>query len=193
MVNAIVLLNIENAKTRLSPFFDLELRRNIVLVMFSRVINVLEDYPITILSRTHEASEKGIRDVDDINNGIVTARRNLNDDVLIVPCDLPLLTKEDVLKLMGNYHTMSIAPSQDGGTCGLFIPREVEFAPRFGDSSFEAHMMEAEDLKIPLRVYRSENFRDVDTMEDLKWLMDNELARYVRSLELELPFDQHHL
>jgi len=193
MVNAIVLLNLENAKTRLSSFFGLDQRRNMVLIMFSRILNVLEDYPITVLSRTHEASENGIKDIDDINNGIIDLRSELNDNVLILPCDLPLLTKEDVIKLMGNYKTLSIASSKDGGTGGLYIPRDLEFTPKFGKDSFETHVSEAKELGIPLRIYDSDNFRDFDTIEDLKWLMSsnegNELADYISSLGLELPLD----
>ena len=193
MVNAVVLLNIENAKSRLSPFFDLDQRRNMVLIMFSRVLNALEDFPVTVLTRTHKAAIDGVRDSDDINNGIMDIRRKLNDDLLVLPCDLPLLTTSDVLKLMGNSMTLSTAPSQDGGTSGLFIPREVEFTPRFGKNSFALHTGEAEEMGIPLRVYRSDSFRDLDTMEDLRWLLKtigrNELADYIRSLDLELPLD----
>ncbi|MBN1785487.1 MAG: 2-phospho-L-lactate guanylyltransferase [Candidatus Methanofastidiosa archaeon] len=186
MVQAIVLLNLENAKSRLSPFFSLEERRNIVLIMFNHVLSVLKDYRVNVLARTHKPSINGLKDTDDINNGIIDMRKRIDDDILILPCDLPILRKEDVLKLMGNYHTLSIAPSQDDGTSGLYLPKGIDFTPMFGKGSFSLHMREAEMKGISLRTYESENFRDLDTMEDLKWTLAHggplELSRYMSSI-----------
>lgn len=186
MVNAIVLLNIENAKSRLSPYFEIEDRRNLVLLMLLHVLNVLDDIPVTILPKSSSCKKSSYDEEGDINTGILRLMGEIDDDILVLPCDLPSLRREDVLKLMGNYRTLSIAPSQNNGTGALFIPKGIDFIPKFGKDSINEHKREAEEGNMPLRIFESDGFRDIDTIEDIKWFIGTEVSNSVKSFILAL-------
>jgi len=192
MVNAIVLLNIENAKSRLSPYFGIEDRRNLVLLMLLHVLNVLDEIPVTILPKSSSCKKSSFDVEGDINIGILRLKEKIDDDILVLPCDLPSLKGEDVLKLMGNYRTLSIAPSQNNGTGALFIPKDLDFIPKFGKDSFNEHKIEAEERGMPLRVFESDGFRDIDTIEDVRRFIDegptNSVKAHIQSLDPKAVF-----
>jgi 2-phospho-L-lactate guanylyltransferase len=90
---------------------------------------------------------------------------------LILPADIPLVSSEDVSKILafGRTSSMVISPSRWGnGTNALLLnpPRAV---PAFyGRDSFQRYIEEASKRGIPFHVYRSPRIAfDVDTTEDL--------------------------
>ncbi|MHC1605737.1 MAG: 2-phospho-L-lactate guanylyltransferase [Candidatus Methanofastidiosia archaeon] len=186
MVHAIVLLKLKDAKSRLSSIFKEEQRQSLVLFMLAHVLNVLNGFPLTILTLSSDVPDLGLDERGNINSGIVTIRQEINDDLLIVPCDIPFLTKEDVLGLIGDGKTVAIAPSHNGGTSGLYIPKDQDFIPHFGKMSLDIHLKEAEKRNQEIRVFISDNFRDVDTKEDLDWILScsekSEITSFIESL-----------
>jgi 2-phospho-L-lactate guanylyltransferase len=104
--------------------------------------------------------------------------------LLVVPGDLPLLTAEDVESLLGAdaataaAERLSIAPAaQDGGSNGLVLtpPTDVPFL--FGPDSARRHEEAAAARGIPVRQVVIPGFaRDIDTPEDLRWLLSQRVA-----------------
>lgn len=196
MVNVIVLFDLESAKSRLSPYFNTSERKNLVLFMFSHVLNIVEDYPVIILTKKSANASKNFDQSGNINSGIISLRESVDDDILILPSDLPLLEKDELLNLMGDLKSISIAPSQRGGTSALFLPRGIDFIPRFGKNSLEKHIEEANSRGLKMSVYRSEAFMDVDVIEDIEWILSNkpdvDFSKYLSSTS-NLSFHDHGL
>ncbi|MHC1598428.1 MAG: CofC family guanylyltransferase [Candidatus Methanofastidiosia archaeon] len=173
MTHVVVLLKLKNAKSRLSPFFSLEQRRNLVLFMFKHVINILDGHPVEVLTQSIPSPTKGYDDKGNINSGIMLLRERIDDDILILPCDLPFLNKEDIDRLIGDKKRVIIARSHNGGTSGIFIPKNVEFVPHFGKNSFVLHKMETKNRNLPLTILEGDSFRDIDTIEDIRWTIEH--------------------
>lgn len=96
------------------------------------------------------------------------------DAVLVLPADLPLLNKEDIIRLhqLGKAQQgMVIAPSHDGGTNALLLhpPQTIPFA--FGEQSFVHHCALAEKAGLPYHIFQSPSLSfDLDWPKDLAQL-----------------------
>jgi 2-phospho-L-lactate guanylyltransferase len=96
------------------------------------------------------------------------------DAVLVLPADLPLITREDVQQLYrlgGVQPGIVITPSRDGGTNALLLhpPGVIEFA--FGQGSFERHRQLAHIASVPIQIFESPTVAlDIDWPEDLNSL-----------------------
>ncbi len=90
--------------------------------------------------------------------------------MLIVPCDLPLLSAEDLQGLAdaSTLHSVAISPDRARrGTNGLCLPASAPFQFAFGDLSFELHRRMSERLQLSVtEVDRSGLAFDVDTPAD---------------------------
>jgi len=108
------------------------------------------------------------------------------DDVIIVTSDLPFFNKETLYALTSESDAVAIGPSHNGGTSGLFIPREIDFTPMFGNDSLERHRMQAEKKNVALRTVESSALRDVDTWDDITWILENasatSIGRFLKGL-----------
>ena len=160
MVHAAVLLRLDEAKSRLSPFFSIEKRKTLVYFMFLHVLSVLDDMPVTVLTSSYAAQDLAKDRAGNINSAITAFSEAVDDDILILPCDLPFLEKRDVSTLIGNGTSLSIAPSHNGGTSGIFVPRGTPFFPKFGPGSFQEHMRDAARREQAVRVVESKGFRE---------------------------------
>lgn len=95
------------------------------------------------------------------------------DAVLILPCDLPLVTPEDVTALIGagaGSECVAIAPDRrEDGTNALFLrpPRAIPYA--FGSGSYRRHVQLARDRSLRVESCTASGFGlDVDWPEDLE-------------------------
>jgi 2-phospho-L-lactate guanylyltransferase (CobY/MobA/RfbA family) len=116
----------------------------------------------------------------DINKVITRSRKMIKDDLLILPCDLPFVSREDIDTLLQGKTT--IVPSQDGGTNALFLPAAVEIETQFGKNSFEKHLDALNSRNVAYEVYTSDNFRDIDTEEDIVWALEQGDSLFSRFL-----------
>ena len=107
----------------------------------------------------------------DINTVITKARKIIQDDVLILPCDLPFVKREDIDMLLCGE--TKIVPSQNGGTNAFFLPVAVDIETQFGENSFEKHVAALKCKNVEYEVYTSDNFRDIDTEEDIVWALEH--------------------
>jgi 2-phospho-L-lactate/phosphoenolpyruvate guanylyltransferase len=95
------------------------------------------------------------------------------DAVLILPCDLPLLTPDNLAVLIGagaRSGCVVIAPDRRGdGTNALFVrpPRAIPFS--FGPGSYQRHVQLAQERSIQVEVCLASGFSlDVDLPQDLE-------------------------
>ncbi len=186
MVSILLLVKL-NGKQRLFNVFTEEQRRKLILFLFERMLKVLEG--LSIYVTTPDDLPPGgytiIRDEwGDINKAITKARTCIRDDFLIFPCDLPFLEREDVDFLLGGKMKVKIVSSQDGGTSALVLPVDTEIETQFGEDSFRKHLEVLEKESVEYEIYESDNFRDIDTKEDIIWALEHrrssEFSEFIR-------------
>jgi 2-phospho-L-lactate guanylyltransferase len=100
------------------------------------------------------------------------------DSVLILPADIPLVTSEDVNRLVelgSEWSTVVLSPSWDGGTNALFLNPPNLLPVCFGPNSFFQHVKEALDKGVSLKFHSSRRMLlDVDSEDDLRRVLEIE-------------------
>jgi len=170
MAHVVMLLKLKGAKSRLSPFFSPRDRLRLAGLFAAHVLQCAQHYPIVVLSP--DSVGYACPEDDNINCGITLLRKKIDDGVAVVTSDLPLLGPENIDALVGDEKTLTIARSHNGGTSGLFIPKGLQFTPMFGKNSAGAHVLQAEQYGIPYKEIIDESFHDVDTNDDIAWVME---------------------
>ncbi|MBU7027821.1 MAG: hypothetical protein HXS48_12870 [Theionarchaea archaeon] len=183
MASVLLLVKL-TGKKRLSHLYTEELRQKLIFFLFERMLKVLKGLTVYVATPDNFRGNgyEVIRDEwEDINRVITKARGMIKDDMLILPCDLPFVEREDVEGLLSGRIT--VVPSQNGGTNALFLPRDMDFETQFGESSFEKHIALLEKKSIAYEIYESDHFRDIDTEEDIAWALEHrrnsEFSRFV--------------
>jgi len=103
------------------------------------------------------------------------ARNYASRGVLVLPADLPLLTKEDLcafLEFVERPPCVVISPDRrDNGTNALLVSPGGLITCDFGPGSFKRHCAAALSMGATLKVVRNENITlDLDTPADLEVL-----------------------
>lgn len=162
-----------------------EQRQKLILFLFERMMAVLEGMRIYVATPDGIPDNRYtiIRDEwGDINRVVARARSRITDDLLILPCDLPFVEREDINLVIGKK--IMIVPSQNGGTNALFLPGWVEFETQFGKNSFQNHINVLECRDLEYETYESDDFRDIDTEEDILWALEHrresEFSKFVK-------------
>lgn len=183
MSSVLVLVKLDG-KNRLSSIYTVEERRRLVLFLFERLLRVLKGLNVYVGTPDDISGDfVVIKDEwGDVNKVIKKAREVIKDDMLVLPCDLPFVEKEDVDRLMGDK--IMIVPSQDGGTNALFLPLKVRVETQFGENSFRRHIEIFEEEDLPYEIVESDRFRDIDTKEDIEWVLkrrgDSDFSRVIK-------------
>lgn len=184
-MGSVLLLVKLNGKQRLKNVYTEGQRRKLVLFLFERMLRVLHGLQIYVATPNdmYGSDYTVIKDEwGDINKVITKARSMVEDDVLILPCDLPFVEREDIDLLFKGG--IKIVPSQNGGTNALFLPVNVDIETQFGENSFEKHLDLLEKRNLEYEIYESDKFRDIDAEEDILWALehekDSEFSRFVR-------------
>jgi 2-phospho-L-lactate guanylyltransferase len=88
--------------------------------------------------------------------------------LLVLPCDVPLVTAADVAAVFACPENVVVAQSPDGGTNALLRRPPDAMPTRFGPASADAHRRAAEKARVDCRVGIFESLSlDVDTYSDL--------------------------
>jgi len=139
-----------------------------------RVCVLSPDQEVLILAEREGATpvrEPGLDLNLAIELAIGQAKRSGADSILIIPADVPLISREDidmVVSMADGDRVVVISPSKDNGTNALLLKPPDLIPPRFGGESFPAHLREAMRAGASVRIYRSENLaHDVDKPVDL--------------------------
>lgn len=179
-------------KSRLAGVLSDEERASLSLSMLQNTLNVLtsvdEIEEILVVSRDSAALSVA-RDLscktvqEDGNPGLNTALKRATlvvqayskNGVLILPADLPLLTRSDIQKfieLAGKSPSVVIAPDRRcEGTNALLIQPSGLISYEFGKDSFHKHLDAAKKINARIEICNLENLAlDLDLPEDLEYL-----------------------
>jgi 2-phospho-L-lactate guanylyltransferase len=192
---------LRRAKSRLSGVLSREDRVELSQQMLTHTLEVLADIPsierTLVVSRDSRAlalaRKLGARTVAErgspqLNRALIratlVARRYSVSGVLVLPADLPLLTREDVELLIArasNPPVVVISPDRRGsGTNALlsFPPGLIEYA--FGPQSFPSHVERARKAGVHLEICELPSLAlDVDIPDDLAHLRSGDNAGHI--------------
>jgi len=184
------LKSLRDGKTRLAAVLDAGQRAALIEELLMHSLDQAAQFPglrNTVLVSPCEkararAGELGVRVVDErapgLNQALQRAQRAVYqsgaDIMLMVPCDLPLLTAKDLRCLVDSAGTRAVALAPDRfkqGTNGLCLPTSAAFEFAFGPNSYERHRSSVERLHLhAVEVDRPGLAFDVDTPSDLAQL-----------------------
>jgi len=181
---------LSKSKIRLSVVLNPQERQTFTLAMLEDVLravkcSVICQTVVTGSDRTVKelADNFGASYLEDrkheLNQAIKEAtewciRKNANS-ILILPADIPLVTSEDINRMIRICHkekSIVISPSRNGGTNALLQKPTNLIPTHFGPNSFSKHKTEALQRGIPTVIYRSKRVAtDIDSPEDLENLL----------------------
>jgi 2-phospho-L-lactate guanylyltransferase len=195
----------KNAKQRLSGFFTPEQRETLARAMFEEVLATLcavEGFARVVVVTSDETAAGRARacgahvfeETEQQSHSVsadAAARRAVEcgaSTVVLLPIDVPLVTKEEIETLIAEPGPgVIVVPSSDGtGTNALVRTPPSVIESRFGPGSFRKHMGQAEAAGVPAKVLRPPGLLfDIDTPEDIAELLarapDCRIAALVRS------------
>jgi len=201
---------LSQAKERLAPLLDRADRRRLTLAMLADVLDTAQASAaldlIAVVSRDDEALAAArdagalpLKEADGVwglNAALEFARRRLRlesaSQLLVLPCDIPLLAPADVASLVdavARAPSVALVPSPNGGTNALAMSPADLIAFRFGRRSASAHREEARRAAADFRRLDLPRLAlDIDTPADLLRLAsrarDGRTADLLRSLPL---------
>ena len=177
------------AKTRLKPILSAQQRTIINQILLRQTIKTACTVSsVVVISRSpkvrHIAKNCGASTLIEVETGLNAAVKQALQWVstkgakaaLILPIDLPILTKVDLQTLIAlglqTNPNMLIAPCrQNEGTNALFLHPPDLISPQFGLNSFQTHLAMAEAMNISHQIYRSSGLAlDLDTPQDWQYL-----------------------
>lgn len=183
---------LRRGKSRLAPVLSEEDRAQLNQRLLLRTVDVLKEIPelveVLVVSRDPEAlalaRDHGARTLQEdgqpqlnvaLERATVVAKSYLADSVLILPADLPQITKEDVLAMLEAGHkppVVVIAPDHHHqGTNALYINPAGLIEYDFGQGSFKRHSEAAQVAGVSLKVLELPSLAmDVDMPADLGFL-----------------------
>lgn len=179
------------SKSRLSRVLDEGSREGLVLSMMRSVVRALapavEGVVVVSSDRRvlEEALRLGARVVDEgeprgLNEALNVALSEVlkvgAEAMLVVPCDVPLISRRDVeamLSMLPPPPSAVISPSREGrGTNALLTapPGSIPFS--YGPDSLARHLELARRLGVRVAIYESPSLAlDIDGPEDLELLL----------------------
>lgn len=183
---------LRRGKSRLSPVLSEDDRAELNQRLLLRTVDVLKAIPelveVLVVSRDTAAlalaREHGARTLQEdgqpqlnvaLERATVVAKSYLADSVLILPADLPQITKEDVLAMLAagkKPPVVVIAPDHHHeGTNALYINPAGLIEYDFGQGSFKRHSEAAQAAGVSLKVMELPSLAmDVDMPADLGFL-----------------------
>ncbi len=201
---------LSEAKSRLSPLLSENERKEFCLKMLEDVLAAIAAkrgiYKTIVVSRDprvlqvakkfhvfpYRENQSGLNQA--ISEAIDYCISMDAEATLILPSDIPLVSSEDVSKILAFDETSSvvICPSRGGnGTNALLLNPPKAIIPLYGENSFQRYINEASKQGISFRVYRSPRIAlDIDNVEDLAdfFALNAEKTRAYRFLaEIDVP------
>ena len=152
----------------------------------SQTLVVSRDPAALAIARQYGARtvlEDGTPDLNSaLTRATLLARNYATRGVLVLPADLPCLTKEDVLSFLSFMHeapSVVISPDRrDNGTNALLMAPGGLIKYDFGPGSFARHCAQALEKGARLEVVRNPNITlDLDTPDDLDMLKQIEKSK----------------
>ena len=178
---------LDRAKQRLADTLNPEQRRELMLAMARDVLTALKQSQqlagVLIISRTSEAQALAASfsteifaedEHADLAGALTQGARHAMAEleasgVMVTPADLPLLTAQEVDRMLGEHRQVTLVPDTDhiGTNCLVCSPPNcLPFV--FDGRSFKPHLLAAQERNLDPAVYTSPGFAlDIDTPADL--------------------------
>lgn len=169
------------AKSRLSAYLAAWERERLVISMAKRAVNAIRETGLVGEIRVATPDDRvatalnadPLADAGSLNETVCAAARwaqeHCASGLLVLPCDLPSVTKSDVTAMVIQGTGVTIAPTHDGGTGALYLAPPRSIPPEFGIGSYARHILSARERGVPVHEVDREGLRhDLDTIEDLQ-------------------------
>ena len=188
--------DLEESKSRLSPFLNSKGREVLTLTMLDHVLTILREVDAVEQVGVVSPSPRALFVAEDVDaTALLQQSRGLNNaleegrswaisqgasSLLVLPADLPYISAFDVLMLTmipKDERAAVISPDEaDEGTNALLM-RPADAMPfAFGPGSYETHQRTAKERGLEVGIYKHAGVsHDVDTFEDLQALVDSGL------------------
>ena len=154
-----------------------------------QVLVVSRDPQALTIARNHGARTVREDGQPQLNTALkratVVAQVYATRGVLVLPADLPLISKDDILELLNRAvdpPVVVIAPDRhEKGTNALLISPSGLIEYDFGENSFERHCQQARNAGARLEIVNLPSLGlDLDLPEDLELIREWELAKATR-------------
>jgi 2-phospho-L-lactate guanylyltransferase len=194
-------------KSRLNGVLTNDERYQLNLHSLKRTISILSDLEdideIIVISRDPEALEiarkLGTISILENNQGLNRALYQVNntldkscDRVLVIPTDLPLVSGEDIQKVINLGQTQPVVvivpDRRQKGTNALLVNPVGSIRYRFGSCSAKKHSAEAQKRDIPVIITQIPGISlDLDQEEDLECLRS---TGYILPAQISNPMEE---
>lgn len=164
------------AKSRLSSVLTLKEREEFVESMLKDVVNTLSNAQIKnidVLTTTSNSIPDNL-DVEVIiseyglNEAINYYLKNIQEPVLIIMADLPLVKSNHITDIINTKKDVVIVPGKGGGTNILYLTKPENFTVKYYGSSFLTHCNIAKKNLNTMEIYDSFlASTDIDEPHDL--------------------------
>lgn len=180
-----------SAKGRLAAELPAAARREVAAALFADALDLCAEAPFLhwfVVSDDGSVLEKaaahGFTPVEDPGRGLNPALEVALSSAIasgaqgaaIVPADLPLATRADLVDLVdtGAISDVVVVPAGDGGgTNGLYMSPPGLMRVRFGDGSLAVHMAEAQEAGLRCSLLPLAGMAlDIDTISDVDELLE---------------------
>lgn len=177
---------LDEAKARLAPEFRAAQRRAVADALLDDALALCASVEFVqwwvvsadpeVLARASDAGLKTVTDPgtglnDAVAAGVAEAVAAGAETLTVVPCDVPLAYRGDLVDLLdtGATSDMVLVPSgDDGGTNALFLTPPDLVAPAFGDGSLRRHIALAEKAGYRCSILSLPRLAlDIDTVADV--------------------------
>jgi 2-phospho-L-lactate guanylyltransferase len=187
------------SKGRLSTILSPQERRLLTVAMLKDVLKALKSSTVhQIVVISPDSTIQLITNKSDVNclsenqSGLNQAIeqatkwciQHQSDSSLILPADVPLVSPEDIAKIIelgSDAESLVLSSSRNGGTNALFRRPSDVIEACFGPKSYARHIKTAKDKRIEPKIYRSQRVStDIDSEEDLRRFLEiksNTLSR----------------
>lgn len=176
-MRAVIPFKKSNAKSRLGALLSGKEREDLAMAMLADVagtlagsdrfdvIDILSTSPIYIENTNIVLTEMGLNEaLNEYLNKM--SSHNLNEPVLIIMADIPLVSKKNIKDIVSSHADIVIVPGRMGGTNAIFIRNPLSFHVDYYGASFLKHLEIAKDLCV--EVFDSFNLStDIDEVSDL--------------------------
>ena len=159
-----------NPKSRLSCILSMDEREGLASAMLKDVVSAVSEIcpEFKLLSDSKQEGYDTIVDERGLNTSINDLIRSVNEPLMIVMADLPLITSYHLREVADSKEDVVIAPGKKGGTNLLFIKDPPGFEVRYYDLSFRNHINYCREKGLSYKSYQSvPTFLDIDEKQDL--------------------------
>ncbi len=176
-MRAVIPFKKSNAKSRLSSLLSKKEREELALAMLNDVagtlvssgcfdvIDILSTSMIEVEGANTVLTEMGLNEALNEYLGKMSSH-NINDPVLIIMADIPLVSKKNIKEIISTNADIVIAPGRMGGTNAIFIRLPSSFHVDYYGASFLKHREIASGLQT--EIFDSFNIStDIDEVSDL--------------------------